>query len=94
MNAYQALLSGYMSDISEEQWCAGWLIGLEYILWEWLHQGTDHLTEEEIEVLSHLAEKAGGWIMWSEEERGMVFVPMSEWLILYDKHVSEFEKKA
>ena len=22
-----------MSDISEEHWCAGWLVGLEYSLW-------------------------------------------------------------
>jgi hypothetical protein len=28
------LLTRLMADISEERWCAGWLGGLDYILWD------------------------------------------------------------
>jgi hypothetical protein len=32
----QRALARYMSDLSEEAYCAGWMSGLEYALWDGL----------------------------------------------------------
>lgn len=39
---------------------------------------------EEIEQLKYLSAKFGGWIIWDEEAKDESFVPMEEWLRLYD----------
>lgn len=74
-----------MRDISEDTWCAGWLVDLEYVLWEWLgrqedeiEMGRSTLTRLEREELLRLAERAGGW--WTYDR----FVPMAEWLKRYE----------
>ena len=33
----QRQLADFMSDLSENAYCAGWMSGLEYALWEWRH---------------------------------------------------------
>jgi len=84
-----ALLARLMSDVSEERWCAGWLGGLEYILWDAvLGRQKSACSSEEIEQLKYLSEKCGGWIIWDEQSKGEKFVPMQEWLRLYeaDRH--------
>jgi hypothetical protein len=84
-----------MSGISEDYWCAGWLSGLEYILWD---AGTGKrknvCTSEEIEQLRYLSEKSGGWIIWDEQLKDERFVPMDEWLRLYEakRHRHEARK--
>ncbi len=58
------LLRKVMSSISEEYWCAGWLSGLEYILWDALTgRKKDICGPEEIAELKYLSEKCGGWII-------------------------------
>lgn len=89
------LLAGAMSDLSEAEWCAGWLYGLEYILWGWLmnpeegHAGVRPALDE----IQRLSEQAGGWWVWNEEHGeghgGALFVPFSEWVLLVKKHHEE-----
>jgi len=80
------LLARLMSDLSEDYFCAGWLIGCEYALWADL-TGTEvcgergwGLSEEEKEELRVAHELARGWIIWSDEVRGQVYLPTAEWL--------------
>lgn len=72
----------YMSDISEEQYCAGWLIGLEYRLWSIVIGDTNgntqfglfKLTTRQIATLTEFSVVCLGWMMsWDR------YVPMDDW---------------
>ena len=79
------LLRKLMSGMSEECWCAGWLSGLEYILWDAVTGKRKNICgPEEIEQLKYLSEKCGGWIVWDEQATDERFVPMEQWLRLYE----------
>jgi len=79
------LLRKLMSEISEEYWCAGWLGGLEYMLWDTVTgKRKDICSLEEIEQLKYLSEKCGGWIIWYDQATDERFVPIEEWLRLYE----------
>lgn len=78
-----AALASYMSELSEECWCAGWLSGCEFALWMLAndgggHWGQDIVTPEAAAQLLALSEEAGGWVRWADGV-GAVFVPMDEW---------------
>lgn len=72
-----------MTGISEEFWCAGWMKGLEWALWE-IAQGGERgygggaLTERQTALLKLLSEEAGGWWVW-DNEGGPRFLGMEEW---------------
>ena len=92
MQSAQRALLVYMRHLSEENWCAGWLIGLECMLWDWVlrrRSGAAPLSEFEqanaldIEVLSWLAEQAGGWWRWDEASTGPRFVTRDEWTEIF-----------
>ena len=77
-----------MSAISERCWHAEWLDGTEFVLWKAvtggpLRWGQGEVSAEDIALLRRLSEAAGGWIVW-DDERGETFLPMSEWLQLYE----------
>jgi hypothetical protein len=79
------LLINVMSAISEERWCAGWMQNLEYVLWDAvIGRREDNCSPEEIEQLKYLSERCGGWIVWDEQAKGERFVPMQDWLRLYE----------
>lgn len=91
MTPEQKVLADTMSEISEEFYCAGWLIGLEYMLWEICTGGSREfgmgtLEETTVERLKSLAEACGGWIFWSEEVNGEAWIPFSEWTKKYEEH--------
>lgn len=80
------LLVIHMSNISEDHYCAGWLMGLEYKLWDVLNGGDPQfgfgpISPQNIERLRELHERAGGWWMWVGEnmDSGKVFVTTEEW---------------
>jgi hypothetical protein len=101
MNWKQKALYDLMSDISEDCYCAGWMMGNEYILWEILtnpsasrNYGQAIVTPEKIAILREISAEIGGWIRWRDEDEipaltlvewGPVFCPMAEWLILYEQ---------
>lgn len=89
------LLRKLMSEISEEHWCAGWLGGLEYTLWDAVvGKRKDICSSEEVEQLKYLSGKCGGWIIWDEQAKGERFVPIEKWLSLYEanRHKYSAEK--
>ena len=81
-------LATYMSELSEQAWCAGWMQDLEFALWRAVtetpyHYGRLDLTAEHVARLRALSEACGGWIVFREDEE---FVPLAEWLPLYAAH--------
>jgi len=80
------LLARHMSDLSEDHLCAGWLTGCEFALWadltgqEAAGKRAWGISEEEKAELRRLHEAAGGWIMWSEDAGGKVFLSTEQWL--------------
>jgi hypothetical protein len=84
-NPWVRLLRRRMSDISEDCYAAGWLIGNEYSLWRLLHGESSaydkfDVPEEELEELRLLSQKAGGWI-WTggPDEHIPRLVSFEEW---------------
>lgn len=79
----QAELAQYMSDLSEKAYCAGWMQGLEYALWEVLlgerfHYGRLLLAQEHRTRLRSLSDACGGWILFDDETEE-TWVPRADW---------------
>ena len=76
-----------MRELSENLWCAGWLDGIEYTLWEHvigedeLFTGLGILDAFDRDTLKGLAQQAGGWWYW--DYVAPKFVPMPQWLEMY-----------
>jgi hypothetical protein len=84
-NITAKLLVKVMSAISEECWCAGWMHNLEYMLWDAVMGRREGIcSPEEIGQLKYLSEKCGGWIIWDEQAKVERFIPIQEWLRLYE----------
>ncbi len=82
-----------MRDYSEEFHCAGWLGGLEFLLWEVSEEGGQPWIQSRREISAEchtLAEIAGGWWVYEDEtrpgEHGPVFIPMERWLQVLAEH--------
>lgn len=84
----------YMSEISDDVYSAGWLLGLEGILWRQMQGVTE--AKEAIEdwngndtglrfsELRRLSAKAGGWWMRTPEHSAR-FVTLDEWQEMQDE---------
>jgi hypothetical protein len=77
-------LAHLMSCISEECWCAGWLSGTEYDLWDAIKDtsnpyewGLCDIPEEMRRELKPLSDRCNGWIVCHED---LEFVQMDEWI--------------
>lgn len=88
VQAARRALELYMRHVSEENWAAGWFTGLEFTLWAWVQRyrsGAEPASEferanrDDIEIISWLAEEAGGWWFWHDSV-GARFAPLGEWL--------------
>lgn len=89
------VLVEWMSNISEQQYFAGWLIGTEFALWSMLEGGSrdwgfGDVPERDIEDLRILSQRAGGWIVSDsgddKEYDGKRLVSFAEWRELYVAH--------
>jgi len=76
----------YMSELSEEYWAAGWVLDLEYLLFQELNKtGSEPglLTPEEKHTLRLLADLSGCWLLTydsdSNETPARIAIPLSEW---------------
>jgi hypothetical protein len=83
-----------MSDISEECYFAGWMMGLEHAIWGALQDGNreyglGEMDAEQLERCRTLSKELDGWIIWADddidpdfpvEDWGPRFVPMDEWV--------------
>ena len=86
-------LATYMSDLSEQSYCAGWMDGLEYSLWDAVIHGRRkyglmEITDEHIAKLKELSGACGGWIIF-DDEKGETFVPLDEWLGIYESNQAQ-----
>lgn len=86
-------LGEFMSDISEEQYAAGWLVNTEWILWralmDWRQTSRAFWSpgggQFPGEITGHMSEldklhrAADGWVWWLD---GMQFVPIRRWHML------------
>lgn len=74
------VLAAVVSDISEEQWCASWLIDCEFYFWAgW------HCSVRDLDELQALHDECGGWVVYElakgdEPDPGWIFLPTAEWL--------------
>jgi hypothetical protein len=76
-----------MEEISEECYCAGWMTGLEFALWEattlsygmCYSYGMSVITSEKIQKLKELSEKANGWWAWDDYFNCCVFIQLEDW---------------
>ena len=85
-------LARLMSEISEDCYAAGWMGGLEFALWAIVQgeaqpeYGEYVVLPEQVERLRYLSSRIGGWVAWSDEARGEIFVPMAQWERMYAPH--------
>ena len=75
-----------MSEISEDCFCAGWIIGNEYDIWNALQQGDPspaqrHMSPRLLRRCQVLSVAIGGWIYWAD---GPQFAPMPQWLAMVE----------
>lgn len=80
-----------MSRTSEERWCAGWLINLEYILWnEMFNDSVKHKPSDLLDLINIalLAKKLGGWIVF-DNKKGPTFISFKEWLPRFNRYMSD-----
>lgn len=93
MNAVAKELMIYMSDLSEEAYYAGWMLNLEYDLWQAVVDGPRSyghmiIDEKHIAKLKDLSNRCGGWIVFGEPTDNVTeetFVPMQQWLQMYQQ---------
>jgi len=82
-------LLGLMSGISEECWCASWLKGLEFDLWNvavHTSYGQGTITERHAILLRLLSEECEGWWCWKNEEAdNPEFVSLAEWKTIFNR---------
>ena len=85
-------LAREMSEISERAFCAGWMDGLEYRLWEIVHGGPRKygqilLTDDQVNSLRSLSNKLRGWVQFNDESEVEEFVESDRWKNLYEEWV-------
>jgi hypothetical protein len=89
----QRRLADYMSELSELAYCAGWMKGLEFALWEVVQgrrtrYGQTVFTQAQRQELASLAERIGGWIVFYDQQEES-FLPLEDWKHAFEKGNSE-----
>jgi hypothetical protein len=84
MSPEAAALRDYMSDLSEDAWYAGWMMDLEYALWDAVEHGPRSygrldITAQHIGRLRELSAACGGWIQFAADAVEEEFVPLDVW---------------
>lgn len=85
----QLVLANYMSEVSEEAFFAGWLIGIEFTLWRLASHPSMSLrdccpfTMEQALRLRALSKASGGWVYWDDGIDGLAFVSLERWRQIY-----------
>lgn len=77
-----AIVAGMVAiirEISEEYWAASWYSGIEYTIYK---DASDTTQNHRLKVLSRLI---NGWIHVPVGEDDPQFIPMDEWLRLFEK---------
>ncbi|HKQ92323.1 MAG TPA: hypothetical protein VJZ77_16820 [Blastocatellia bacterium] len=79
-------LLSLMEEVSEDHYCAGWLNGLEYRLWQAALQypqpykfGVEAIEEKKVEELKGLAEELQEWAVWDDQAGEEKLIPLKDW---------------
>ncbi|MEO1013298.1 MAG: hypothetical protein AAFX53_18545 [Bacteroidota bacterium] len=91
MNNEQRELAEYMSFLSEDAFCAGWMDGLEFGLWKGMNNEIEEyerlkFTDEIVEKLKELSLKAKGWIVFDDVQEES-FLPWEMWNARLDSNM-------
>ncbi len=73
-----------MSDLSEDYWAAGWLVDLEFELWQAVGGSKKWISDAEVAQLRYLSKTCGGWIVFHESSPYRRYVPLANWLQQYE----------
>lgn len=89
----QASLAQLMSDLSEEAYFAGWILGNEYMLWRAVLEGPSRfgqleLSESQVRRLRDLSSRCSGWIFY-DPSRAESWAPLWFWHAAYARHISD-----
>jgi hypothetical protein len=92
-----------MSELSERCYCAGWMRGTEFVLWEAIQNGCKGLDwghgfikEQELIKLKKLSEEVGGWWIFTNDEDdyfGPAFIPLENWERYFKRKMAERNEK-
>ena len=105
INASAIKLREFMSELSEESYCAGWMEGTEYSLWEAMLRGGGRglwaVSRNDAFRLETLAFLAGGWWYWPEKTGELLspeplFTGLRHWQDEYERYVAwdvQFRRK-
>lgn len=69
-------LRWFMSHLSEENWCAGWLIDLEHVLWDEI-SNPERISNSDALRLASMAKACGCWCMFEKT------VSLEEWVTIH-----------
>jgi hypothetical protein len=97
LTAPERALAEYMSEVSEEAYCAAWYCGLEYYLWEGVLGrrrafGRTTISQKKRQKFKELSEKCEGWIIF-DMKLGEIWVSFESWQRMYDKWQEDHSSK-
>jgi hypothetical protein len=92
----QLALACIISNYSEDEYFAGWMMGIEFIVWK-IVRGEEtyfgsrttppsQMEKDWISTVQNLSDEIGGWICWDEEKMNAEFVPKLVWLEMVREH--------
>lgn len=92
----QTSLANLMVEISERCYCAGWMTGLEFVLWEALlngprEYGQHKITEKDIASLKALSTQTGCWIFFDTVTEETA-IDLTAWRVKYDSEKDKGSK--
>jgi hypothetical protein len=89
-------LAEEISRISEDTYCAGWLSGIEFMLWDVVklcdvvkdsRLESLYVSQDSVRKLRELNQKSGGWWYW---DKFRVFVTNEEWSKILEDRSKKF----
>ncbi|PZR38946.1 MAG: hypothetical protein DI538_08220 [Azospira oryzae] len=86
-------LAELMSDISARCYGAGWMSGLEYVLWDAVvcgprNYGQGEITGDDLNRLIQVSDKTNSWILF-DHELEEVSIPLDEWKIKFAEETTQ-----
>lgn len=74
-----------LSEISEENWRAGWLRDIEHCVWRDITTGSRDECFGDVTAasLKALSEIIGGWVYWPADSDSPAFVALDEWTAIH-----------
>ena len=86
-----------INEINEEMYCAQWMIGCEYPIWQLvqdpnIESGNWQIEAEILTGLRALSTLLGGWLHWPESCDSVQFIEIEDWLIKYEQWLKKGSK--